>query len=200
MRKRNTSKQGFTLIELLVTATIFALLIAIGMGSYINVSVALKKQNIQRQLYTDMETTLQDIHRWGKFYTIDYDWYNDPVNESIDVNGGNEELVLLSKSGDKKVHVKIIDDSGQKTLGIYKEKKDEDGDFVPEINFASNTFEPLTSPSLSIENSLFFIFPDRPNSGFQPKVTISLNGNAFNPFKADEEHFTIQTTLSIRPQ
>ena len=189
-------RKGFTLIELIIAITIFTFLVAIGVASYINLSVTMKKQNIMRKLYTEMEQVLSDINRWGKFYQIDYSWYT-TNHELLSVEEGNASLALISK--DKLSRIVIEKEEGGDTLGVYKEKK-EGETFVPADGFTDQTPLPLTSENLHVQKARFFLFPDAEHQDvFQQKITIVFNGFMINPYQPETpEHFTLQTTFSSR--
>jgi prepilin-type N-terminal cleavage/methylation domain-containing protein len=117
---RNITKAvrpAFTLVEIIISVTIFSLLIGVGVSSYLNLSTALKKQNLQRALYTELYRVLQDTERFGKFFTVDYAWYeNNQIR--ISPESGNEELVLRSKDDRSRVHIKkITDEKNHSFLG-----------------------------------------------------------------------------------
>lgn len=187
-------RKGFTLIELLITITIFSLLITLGVLSYLNLTLALKRENIQRKLYSEVESILDDMQRLGKFYAIDYDWYTQN-RVSISPGTGNEDLVLISKDRTSRIHFKTI--AEKETLGVYKEIK-KAAAFEPEKGFSESVFEPLTSQELHIRNARFFLFPAEDKGDFQQKITIALTGSLNNPFRDKEEEFKIQTTFSSR--
>lgn len=186
-------KKGFTLVELIVSITIFSVLIAVGVGSYLNLSATLKKQNIQRKLYSEIAQVLEDIHRWGKYYTIDYASYENPL-----ILEGTDKLILVSKDGLSRISVQKISTEDKDSLGIYKERKDENGIFVPDEGYTLNTYQPLLSKNTTVQDIRFFIFPLHEYDSFQPKVTIVIHGSLFNPFAAKDELFDLQTTFSIR--
>ncbi len=212
MSQRPPAKFGFTLIEILVSVTIFALLIGIAMASYLNLSQALKKQNIQRRLYSELARIMEDTDRWGKFFTIDYEWYGS-TGTPVNPQSGNEHLALISKDGKARIHLaeQATPDSPvpDNWLGIYKEVRDESGNWQPDTGFIFQQFERLTSAELQIQHAQFFIFPapeetlmNRTSSAllenppalsapvseislaapFQPKVTMVLTGGMLNPF------------------
>jgi len=196
MISTTSNKKGFTLIELIIAITIFTFLVALGVASYINLSVTMKKQNIMRKLYTEMEQVLSDINRWGKFYQIDYAWYS-AHHEPLSVEDGNTSLALISK--DNLSRIVIAKEEGRDTLGIYKEKK-EGETFVPADGFSDQTPLPLTSENLHIQEARFFLFPDEAHRDiFQQKITTVFNGFMINPYQPETpEHFTLQTTFSSR--
>lgn len=193
-------KSGFTLVEIIVSVTIFAIMMSIAVASFLNLSVTLKKQNIQRKLYSEISRIVEDTDRLGKFFTIDYEAYG----ETLDVAGGSGKLILLSKDGQHRITMEVPE--GETSLMTYKEKK-EAAQFVPETGFEDGRPQALTSEGLLMEHARFFIFPAQAESAagepsFQPKVTLVLKGQMVNPFKAGEdqyEQFNLQTTFSIRP-
>ncbi len=193
-------QKGFTLIEIIVATTIFSLLMSIGVASYLNISTNLKKQNLQRKLYTEVSQVLSDIHQLGKFFTIDYDWYKN--NSSIDISEGNEELVLINKEKNERIHItkieREVEEKQLTSIGMYKEFKDDYNTFVPEEGFESEEFQPLNSHQVIVEQLRFFISPKSKDGDFHPKTTIVIKGKIISPFSKHDESFLLQTTFSPR--
>lgn len=186
--------KGFTLIELIISITIFTFFISVGVASYLNLSITLKKENVQRQLYSEMETVLADINRWGKFYGIDYQWY-DNAYQTISPKDGNEELVLISKDKSSRITLKKMADAD--SLGLYQEVL-RDGVYEPAEGFEANIFETVTSNNLHIQDVRFYLFPIRNSDAFQQKITVVLHGYMVSPYKEGKEEFTLQTSMSSR--
>lgn len=187
------NRKGFTLIELIISMTIFTFFIAIGVASYVNLSVTLKNENVMRKLYSEMENVLSDIQRWGKFYQIDYDWYKD-TTEPLSVMDGNTELVLISQDGQSRIRLKKTHDT---MLGIYRELK-QNGEFKPQEGFQDGEFQSLTSTDLHMDDVRFFLFPGTKDAPFQEKITITLSGYMTSPYKEGKERFSMQTSFSSR--
>ncbi len=189
-----SSRKAFTLVELLIALTIFTLLVTVGVLSYLNLSLALKRENIHRKLYTEVQTVLDDMQQLGKFYAIDYDWY---VRNSIPIEPGtgNTELVLISRDKQSRIRFGFMDQN--QALGTYREKSVE-GSFEPESGFLADTLKPLTSREIRISGLRFFLFPDQAEDPFQQKITVALTAQIDNPLIDDQEEFSIQTTFSSR--
>ncbi len=206
MLEKNLKKLGlikisraFTLVELIIAIGIFAMFMATAISAYLQLTVALKRENIDRKLYGEIESVITDIQRQAKFYDIDY------VDYPAGISFPSSELLLISHDGKSKI--RYAKPSGKETIGVEKQRLDPvTGAFINETGFILGELQDLTSNEMKVKDLNFYIHPlqqakvSNPNEPviYQPKVTIVIRGEIDNPFRPDPREFTVQTSISMR--
>lgn len=193
------TSRAFTLVELIIAIGIFAIFMATAIAAYLQLSVALKRENIDRKLYGEIESVITDIQRQAKFYDLDYAGYSGGISFP------SSELLLISHDGKSKI--RYAKPAGKETIAIEKQHLDPvTGGAVPDPGFVLGVLQDLTSREMKVKDLNFYIHPVRPEQVsaateptiYQPKVTIIIHGEINNPFRPEPREFTVQTSISLR--
>jgi type II secretory pathway pseudopilin PulG len=200
LRPRNRENaSAFTLVELTIAIGIFAMFMATAIAAYLQLTVALKRENIDRKLYGEIESVITDIQRQAKFYDLDYAGY------AAGISFPSSELLLVSHDGKSKI--RYAKPAGKESIGLEKQRLDSvTGAFINEAGFVLGELQDLTSNEMKVKDLNFYIHPlDQAKVSsstepliYQPKVTIIIHGEINNPFRPEPREFTVQTSISLR--
>lgn len=172
---------------------------ATAISAYLQLTVALKRENIDRKLYGEIESVITDIQRQAKFYDLDYAGYAGGISFP------SSELLLISHDGKSKI--RYAKPLNRETIGLEKQRIDPvTGGFVNETGFVMGELQDLVSNEMKVKDLSFYIHPLQQSQVssptepliYQPKVTIVIRGEIDNPFRPDPREFTVQTSISMR--
>jgi len=154
-KTKNGGAAGFTLIEMMVSVSLFAVVISVALGAFLNMNDMQKKamslRDVNDNLNFAVETMMREI-RTGKKYCAD-----SCSDSSFNFTGaGNNPIVYK--------------------LGNGAIERSEDG---------GATFFSLTSPEVKINKLLFITGGESPSDSLQPIVTIIVSGSAGDSEKTE---------------
>lgn len=92
---------GFTLIEMVIAMGIFIMFLGVVFSSYIQISNAQKRANLNREAVSEAREILSYISQEAKEKAVDYSCYTDSTVFCFDGIQGNEvnQISLISKDG-----------------------------------------------------------------------------------------------------
>ena len=192
-------RSGFTLIEILISLAVFMLFVGIAATSYLQITTANKRANIERQMTNEVRSVLEDLERYLRFYTVDMAYYADG---SVDPS---QTLALLSADGQHRILFQTVtpteegNDHPWTYLGIYREVK-VDGVFNPEEGFTEQQFEPMHTQKVHIKALRWSLNPVGEDSHWQSRVTVALSVQPYNPLELSLRQISAdwQTSFSSR--
>ncbi len=168
-KTKNNGCGGFTLIEMMVSISLFAVVISVALGSFLNMSEVQKKATSLRKINDNLnfavETMMREI-RTGKKY----------CQSACSPSSFN----FTSARGDSIVY--------RLNNGNGSIERSEDG---------GTTFFSLTSPEVKVDNLLFVVGGESSSDSLQPIVSIIVNGSAGEK-KKTKSHLDLQVTVSQR--
>ncbi len=182
----SVSKNGFLLIELLIAMTIFSTVVAIAVGSFINV---LKTQRqvaalsaAQSNLGVVMEQMAREI-RTGSFFCTDINGNPNPNNicGSCAVSGNEEICPALDFSN-----------AGGDNVKYYLNAS---GTLEKSINNAIP--EEITGNDVTIQHLSFVLFGNTPGSQWNPRITVAVGVHP-NDVSVSGNVLNLETTVSAR--
>ena len=177
-------KKGFTLIEMLVAVGILSVVILISLSSFLAVLNAQKKsiviETIQENLRFSAEMMLREI-RTGRFYycgSAAGDFGSGSNNK--DCSAGGPALTFKNYLGQVVIY----------RLFNGQIQKSSDG---------GASFLGITFPEITISDLKFYVVGSNPPPDTsQPRVTISIKGEAGTTAQRSKSEFNVQTTISQR--
>lgn len=177
----NSIRNGFTLIEMLVAVGALSFVILISLSSFLAVLNAQKKtagiQNIQENLIFSMEMMLREI-RTGTFY---YCGYGSGSNTN-DCQSGNSVFTFKNYLGKTVIY----------RLNNGRIEKSSDG---------GSTYSVITFPEINVSDLKFYVVGSTgagQGDSNQPRVTITMKGEAEGATPKLKSQFNVQTTISQR--
>lgn len=85
---RFRSQRGFTIVELVVAMTVFAVVITVAVGAFVNVQRTAQKTSAQRKVQQDTRYNLEQLTRQIRSARIDYGFYlNNQSNAQCNISG-----------------------------------------------------------------------------------------------------------------
>lgn len=181
MNNKTLSKQkGFTLIELMVAVTLFAIVMVISMGAILTVVNGNKKNQTMQIAINNLNYAVESMTRaikTGYNYNVDTSCESVTLNVTDDQNGdGEDDIVTYS--------IREFDDSTN--LGLYIDTTDSFGTDI------YNGF--ITAPDINITELCF----RNTDSGFQPAITIVIQGETTSSKEELKTTFNIFTSVTQR--
>jgi prepilin-type N-terminal cleavage/methylation domain-containing protein len=182
-RRVKKTNRAFTLIEVMVSVSIFAVVMLVSTGAIFSIVQANKKTHSLKSVMTNLnfalESMMRDI-RVGTKYSCGGggDCYPTPgtvftFKANRDVNGDG-----VANDNDK-IQFSLVGTQIQKEI---------QGNGVKDYL--------ITAPEINIQSLKFYVFGSAANDQKQPKVVITIQGNAGTG--TDQSNFTIETTVSQR--
>lgn len=188
-----SKKGGFTLIELMVSVAIFSIVMVIALGALLAISTADRRAEALKSVMDNLNFAVENMSRTirtGLYYTCSPSLpvpLTGGVPTPSDCPGGGTSIAVYSAEG--KVVVYRVNAACNGTNACLDRSTD-----------GGNTFAPITASEVVVDSGRFYIKGAPLGDGFQPKVTITLNGHvqvssaqntSFTPY-------TIQTSLTQR--
>ncbi len=213
MSKLKSKKGGFFLAELIVAVSIFGIVTTIAVGSLVLALDANRKTQSLKSVLNNLNIVMDSMTKTiatGTHYFCsipadgDFDISSPLTNDCSDsVAGGIDAITLLSnydldedgEPNDFVTYRHVV--NGDKGYIARKIRSGETGNFGPEIR--------MTAPGVDIDSLVFAVTGSTPASGsslgsdfIQPKVLITITGNAPAGPRSDPTSFNVQTVVSQR--
>lgn len=189
MKNFKTSK-GFTLIELMVSVSLFAILVAVSIGSLVTIYNSNRKAENMQIAMDNLNLVIEKMSRnikFGKYYycssgTPTYYSEEDAENRDVSDCASGRDSFYFYNDDDELVGYRLNN-------GVIEESVESDT--------VSQPFTPLTSDQINIDNLSFFALGALNGDNQQPRVSIVISGTVGEDQK-EESEFNIQTSVSQR--
>ena len=181
---RNSIK-GFTLIEMMVSVALFSMVMLVGMSALFTLVAENRRAQALNSVITDLNFTLESIARTirtGYSYGC-----NLSVGADCPTGGDRLEITTVINDVEFRVQYRYRTSGGR---GFIERRLIERGSGI------TNGWVEITSSNVDIENFNFFVFGASPTDEFQPRVMISLSGQAQRDEASAE--FSVQSTVTQR--
>ena len=200
------NKKGFTLLEIMVSVTILSVAMVIGVGAIISVNdVSRRTRSIQASMDNmnfAIESMVREMRLGHSYHCGTGIGVTDSVPDSDTPTLLPEPTKDCSMSSEGDFGVTFVN-SGDKQIA-YELKHVGDAYYLGRSEYSTigevnQKFEAMTSPVVSNDKLTihFYVSGSTPGDGEQPKVIITISGQA-NIDKKTQTTFTIQTTATQR--
>ena len=181
-RSKRSFASGFTLIEIMTALSIFIVVMTVSMGSIVGIFDTNRKSRslkvVMSNLNIAMETMSKEIRFGRNYHCEERADANKPSNSPKNCDRGGELLSFLSNDGG---HI------------VYRIKNNA----IEASMDGGSTYAPITAPEIVINNLKFYVLGAGTNNTLQPRVHISVGGEAGTTDKT-KSSFTLQTMISQR--
>lgn len=180
------SQAGFTLVEMITAVAIFALVMVVAMGSLLNVLGANKQsqaiQTAVNNLNLAMEMMSREIRTGYNYHCGECS--GSFCSDTQDCVSGDNSIAFEPYNG----NLSLYNDQVIFKLSDNQIFKSEDG---------GNSFLPLTSRELYLEDLTFIVVGSDAYDEIHPKVLITTSGYVVSGSQT-KTYFNLQTTVSQR--
>ena len=181
-------KKGFTLIEILVAMAIFLTVVLLITDIFLSVSNVQRVTLHNQKALNDLQTTMETINYYVHDSKIDYDWYLENGNPSLNENPISS-LKLIDSQG-RDVLIKLDSESLKLIIDSQDVVSLTPADLnITEFNlYISPSVSPLSFNEMSYEYE----------SDQQAFVTVGIVAQSTELNDSEQDDLRIQTTISSR--
>lgn len=217
MTMTEKNRKGFTLLELLISASIFAIVVVVGIDLLFTVVKIEKRTNAVQTVESDSRNILEEMARSLRLGMIDYDYYaakGFTIAKLRENNNDQKILAVRDQNNNQFIFLRMPVSATHwviKSCSVLAEKED-----VKKCDDMDN-WEQITPENVNVEKFLIFVQPEvdpfklnettgkyyidelSPSpSTYQPIVTIVLRTKTINKDQALVITSNLQTTVSSR--
>ena len=183
-RNKVTNNTGFTLIEIMVSVGIFAIVMTISAGSLFSILDANAKSQAQKSVINNLNLALESMSRSMRVGTAYHCGDSGALNDVVDCSSGDSFFAFEASGGD---------DGTSSDQVIFRLS----GTSIEKSIDGGGSFTAITSPQVVVENLTFYVTGSSSSDNSQPKVLITVRGEAGTKERTKTD-FDIQTTVSQR--
>ncbi len=170
-------KKGFTLIELMVSVAIFSMVMVVALGALLSISAQERKAETLKTVMTNLDFALDSMSRsirTGLNYQCNPSLPIAGVPTATDCPGGSYIIAFQAVAGSLPSCLPNANCIVVYCRGTGSTCSSSGTTVLRSIN--NGPFYPITTTEIQIANLMFYVKGAPRSEGFQPKVTISMNG------------------------
>jgi len=186
--------RGFTLVEMMVAIAVFSIVMVTAMSALLTVVDANNKARAIKTAINNVSMAIESISKDMRMGT-DYGCADSESGSFAECSTGNS--VIRYKSPRAFFDIS----SGERKFAYYKFKTGQIWSCLEKTAdmdcSQSSNFLPITSSEVTIKNAVFYVIGTNPLDGLQPRMIMTVSGEAGNKEKIKTE-FDLQTSVSQR--